>query len=254
MNKLNMIVVSLLTLLVLTGVTAATSFFIEDSSSVKQFWVYDNGNVSANGILDVDSMFNVNLSGSTYTGTLGGGNITADSLEKDRIADSGTLSFDWGDDEVSDTLTASDLQAGSEVVADSEVVDTITIDGGTINLGSNTYSSTLGYDNLTKCSDTEILKVSGANWVCAADDDSGGADTDTNASSACSGTTTYLDGEGNCDDVAPVYADIAGDIFTGVLNMSATNLTLSNSANITDSDSDAMIRFENGNIVMHLGS
>ena len=25
----------------------------------------------------------------------------------------------------------------------------------------------------------------------------------------CSGTTTYLDGEGNCDDIAPIYADVA---------------------------------------------
>ena len=29
---------------------------------------------------------------------------------------------------------------------------------------------------------------------------------DTNASTACSGTTTYLDGEGNCDDISSVYA------------------------------------------------
>lgn len=29
--------------------------------------------------------------------------------------------------------------------------------------------------------------------------------TDTNASTACSGTTTYLDGEGNCDDISSVY-------------------------------------------------
>ena len=32
---------------------------------------------------------------------------------------------------------------------------------------------------------------------------------DTNASTACSGTTTYLDGEGNCDDISGVYADIS---------------------------------------------
>ncbi|MCK4650072.1 hypothetical protein KAT36_02465 [Candidatus Pacearchaeota archaeon] len=31
---------------------------------------------------------------------------------------------------------------------------------------------------------------------------------DTNASTACSGSTTYLDGEGNCDDISGVYAPI----------------------------------------------
>ena len=33
----------------------------------------------------------------------------------------------------------------------------------------------------------------------------GGSSTDTNASTECSGTTTYLDGEGNCDDISSVY-------------------------------------------------
>lgn len=32
---------------------------------------------------------------------------------------------------------------------------------------------------------------------------------DTNASTACAGTTTYLDGEGNCDDISPVYVQAA---------------------------------------------
>lgn len=34
-------------------------------------------------------------------------------------------------------------------------------------------------------------------------------DTDTNASTACAGTTTYLDGEGNCDDISGVYVQAA---------------------------------------------
>ena len=38
---------------------------------------------------------------------------------------------------------------------------------------------------------------------------------DSNASTACSGTTTYLDGEGNCDDISGTYADVSGDTFTG---------------------------------------
>jgi len=34
--------------------------------------------------------------------------------------------------------------------------------------------------------------------------------TDTNANTICSGTTTYLDGEGNCDDLSTVYSPITG--------------------------------------------
>jgi len=45
--------------------------------------------------------------------------------------------------------------------------------------------------------------------------------TDTNASTACSGTTTYLDGEGNCDDVSLDYINVNGDIMTGSMNFTA---------------------------------
>jgi len=61
--------------------------------------------------------------------------------------------------------------------------------------------------------------------------------TDTNASTICSGTTTYLDGEGNCDDISGDYMAIAtdtwvnetGDTMTGNLNMQS---------NITFQDND----------------
>jgi len=50
--------------------------------------------------------------------------------------------------------------------------------------------------------------------------DSGGSDG--NASSICSGTTTYLDGEGNCDDISSVYFDSEGDITcTSISGLSA---------------------------------
>jgi hypothetical protein len=39
---------------------------------------------------------------------------------------------------------------------------------------------------------------------------SDGVDDDTNANTLCSGTTTYLDGEGNCDDISGVYVKTAG--------------------------------------------
>lgn len=62
----------------------------------------------------------MDLDTSTFSNTLGGGNITADSL-------SGTQIAELTDADISNTLTASDLVSGSSVVADAEVDDAITI-------------------------------------------------------------------------------------------------------------------------------
>jgi len=66
---------------------------------------------------------------------------------------------------------------------------------------------------------------------------------DGNASSICSGGTTYLDGEGNCDDISGVYAAIANannDSFNQSLTdslylkqLADTNLNMTDSYNIT---------------------
>jgi len=54
----------------------------------------------------------------------------------------------------------------------------------------------------------DVYTWSGAAWVNAS------GDTDTNASTLCAGTTTYLDGEGGCDDISAVYE--AAGAFSGV--------------------------------------
>lgn len=67
--------------------------------------------------------------------------------------------------------------------------------------------------------------------------------TDTNANTVCTGTTTYLDGEGNCDDISSVYESatsndfdpdrLAGDttddnlIDAGVIEQTGLSITLS---------------------------
>ena len=54
-------------------------------------------------------------------------------------------------------------------------------------------------------------------------------DTNSNASTACSGTTTYLDGEGNCDDISNVYINEAGDStgdLTSDLNIDSNTLVV----------------------------
>ena len=60
---------------------------------------------------------------------------------------------------------------------------------------------------------------------------------DTNASSICSGTTTYLDGENNCDDISSVYVDVAGDSMTGSLNV--TNNSVHGIYNLTFANNES---------------
>lgn len=65
------------------------------------------------------------------------------------------------------------------------------------------------------CSDGQVLggTAGGTGVECQAD-----VDTNTNAATICSGTTTYLDGEGNCDDISTVY------LADGTGTVDATNL------------------------------
>jgi len=58
------------------------------------------------------------------------------------------------------------------------------------------------------------------------------ASTDTNANTICSGSTTYLDGEGNCDDISSVY-QAAGSYLTG-------NQTITLSGDVTGSGATAI--------------
>lgn len=56
------------------------------------------------------------------------------------------------------------------------------------------------------CSAGQYISALGNVPVCGTPTDT---DTDTNASTECAGTTTYLDGEGNCDDISGVYVQAA---------------------------------------------
>lgn len=49
-------------------------------------------------------------------------------------------------------------------------------------------------------------------------------DTDTNANTICTGTTTYLDGEGNCDDISSVYAAAAHGHTEDAITVSQTDV------------------------------
>jgi len=57
---------------------------------------------------------------------------------------------------------------------------------------------------------------------------------DTNASTACAGTTTYLDGEGNCDDISGVYLTSYTEVDAlWYANYTAMNSTWNSTYNIT---------------------
>jgi len=100
------------------------------------------------------------------------------------------------DARVSNTLTASNLVAGSEVVADGEVDDEITIAGGNINLGTNTYTGTLGGGNITDDS------LTGAQIAELADADISNTLT---ASNLVTGSSVVADGE--VDDDLTINTD-----------------------------------------------
>lgn len=70
------------------------------------------------------------------------------------------------------------------------------------------------------CTNGQVLggTLAGTGVECQAD-----VDTDTNASTLCAGTTTYLDGEGNCDDISAVYAPVGATYITQTANGALTN-------------------------------
>ena len=85
----------------------------------------------------------------------------------------------------------------------------------------NNYNTVNNYDvNATAfdigCADGEYQKWNDSSslWEC------GGVvlGDDTNASTECAGTTTYLDGEGNCDDISSVYFDSIADFTDTLVN------------------------------------
>jgi len=74
-------------------------------------------------------------------------------------------------------------------------------------------------------------------------------DADTNATTECAGTTTYLDGEGNCDDISGVYVDDAGDTMTGNLDF-GSQYNITNLYNTTYGTDQAFIYWNGTNLII----
>lgn len=117
------------------------------------------------------------------------------------------------------TQTYLDGEGGCDTLDGLEDFETATDDAVALGNGA-TFDSVV----ITNCTDTSGNHL---NYTQATNVFSCGTSssvTDTNAGTECAGTTTYLDGEGNCDDIAPVYANISGDTFTGTLALSNADL------------------------------
>jgi hypothetical protein len=107
-----------------------------------------------------------------------------------------------------DTLTVS----GAGTVSTSIAADTLTITGSAHTVDTDTtYTNGTGL-NLTGTT-FSILDSLYANWNTAfgwgdhgvAGYSTGAHTTNTNADTICAGSTTYLDGDGGCDDISSVY-------------------------------------------------
>lgn len=61
--------------------------------------------------------------------------------------------------------------------------------------------------------------------TCEPDDVGSGGVADTNAATICAGTDTYLDGEGNCDDISTVYVKKSGDVMSGPLDVARVKIS-----------------------------
>jgi len=146
---------------------------------------------------------------------LGGDNITDGTIDETELADDCIKAGELDVADVSDDIAA-DIAEGE--LADN-IILTADIKDGEIITADFTADLDLGYNNLTACSDTEILKMSGGAWICAADD-SGAVDS---------------------------YVNTTGDTMTGNLTMQNPNTAIV--TNVTQS----YIRFDDaGAIIIHL--
>lgn len=142
----------------------------------------------------------------TLTGTTITGAIVAASIDEAKLDASTNASLDSADSALQaevDGSTTNELQdifktvattSGTSPVADS-TTDTLTLTAGT---------------GITVTGDSSTDAITIATTI---------TDTNTNASTICVGSTTYLDGEGNCDDISSVYAPLASPTFTGTVTM-----------------------------------
>lgn len=171
------------------------------------------------------SEIDFSLTGQQVSGSLVAGSIDETKLDTSvnaslDLADSALQSYSETDPQV-DTVTSGNFCKGTGTqvsCTDSSTYLISEVDGSTTNELQNifqTVSTTSGTAPVAD-STTDTLTLTAGTGITVAGDSStdtitiASTITDTNANTICSGTTTYLDGEGNCDDISSVYAPALG--------------------------------------------
>ena len=154
----------------------------------------------------------INLTTNVFGGTLGGDNITDGTIDESELADDSVKVGELDVSDVSDDIAA-DIAEGE--LADSIILST-DIKDGVINASDLVADLDLHYNNLTACTGTEILKMSGGAWVCA-EDVSGAVDS---------------------------YVNTTGDTMTGNLTMQNPNTA------IVTNDTHSYIYFDSAGAVI----
>ena len=127
-----------------------------------------------------------------------------------------------------DTSAATICGAGEYLEGDG-TCDVLSGGGHTDGANCSAGSYPLGVDGdgvVQSCTDasTEVDSIVATHTAITDAHHTATIDTNTNASTICSGTTTYLDGEGNCDDISSVY-EPAGITESDISDLSHTTDT-----------------------------
>jgi hypothetical protein len=127
----------------------------------------------------------------------------------DNSASSGIASFNWGNETSStsigdgETIRVKNGTGVTVVLSGNDIIVSSTATGG----GNTTAEIVAAVDGTYPNLDTDSTNDFDGVFSSLTSIPSGLSDGDdnTNANTICSGTTTYLDGEGNCDDISSVY-------------------------------------------------
>lgn len=197
-----------------------------DSISIDGSAVTDPDFVSTGDIdfVDTTNTITANINdNSITTGMIVNGTITSDDLSDTYL----TAEVDGSTtNEIQNLFETMNAPAGTDPVADSST-DTLnfTVDNGLILTGDSS-SDTLAFSIAQSVLQSAI---------------------DTNAATVCSGSTTYLDGENNCDDISSVYQPLVDNLTTLAAN-DGSSLTGVNAATIDSLDSLQFLRSDANDI------
>jgi hypothetical protein len=121
------------------------------------------------------------------------------------------------------------VENGSTDTLTNKTIDTANNNITIVEADISDLAHTVNTDAQTLSFSSPNLSIGNGNSV-----DISAIDTDTNANTICSGTTTYLDGEGNCDDISSVYQAINTQYTFKTVS------TTSGSAPVADSNADTL--------------